>query len=123
MYIYHRKHQLRVKKVFYIVFFLLACTIHQNVMAQSDTSNAVLVVTPNPADDEITVKISPSGRTLKGCRIYDLIGNEVYYIDLSNRSGVIYLTLDISHLKTGIYFCNIYTDKGVLDTRKIIKNR
>jgi hypothetical protein len=112
-----------VRKIVNIVLVLLACAFTQQVMAQSDTSNAVLVVTPNPADDEITIKISPVGRTLKGCRIYDLIGNEVYYIDLSNRSGVVYLTLDISHLKTGIYFCNIYTDRGILDTRKIIKNR
>ena len=91
-------------------------------MAQSDTTTS-FHISPNPVENEVTLRISYGGKDLKAIRIYDLIGKEVFYIDLSGKNGYTLVPLDISFLRPGIYFCNLYSDKGIVESRKMIKNK
>jgi hypothetical protein len=78
-------------------------------------------VSPNPFEDQLHIKINPGGKKLTGIRICDLIGTEITYIDLSN--GVYSYTVDFNNLKPGIYFCTVYSDKGVVETKKIFRTK
>ncbi|WP_018343550.1 T9SS type A sorting domain-containing protein [Cytophaga aurantiaca] len=108
-----------MKKLAVILFFL---GIGFASNAQSDTATTFLI-SPNPVETDVTFRISYLNKDIKAIRIYDMIGNEVAYIDLSNKTGFTSLTLDISSLKTGIYFCNLYSNKGIVESRKMIKNK
>lgn len=88
-------------------------------MAQSDSS--YFHIAPNPTEDDITIQLAAPQKTLKGIRVYDLIGKEIAYIDLSGKSGFITLKIDLSFLPPGVYFCTVYTDKGILESKKVIK--
>lgn len=91
-------------------------------LAQSDTATS-FHISPNPVENDVTLRINYAGKDIKGIRIYDLIGKEVAYIDLSGKTGYTTLTIDISSLRAGIYFCNLYSDKGIIESRKMIKNK
>ena len=109
-----------MKKWAFIVFLTLGLGMSET-FAQSDSS--AFYISPNPVENDVTFRINYSGKDIKGVRIYDLIGKEVSFIDLNGKSGRTELTIDISALKPGIYFCNLYSDKGILESRKMIKNK
>lgn len=109
-----------MKKWAFIVFLALGLSLSESY-AQSDSS--AFYISPNPVEDDVTFRINYGGKDIKGVRIYDLIGKEVSFIDLAGKTGRTELTIDISALKPGIYFCNLYSDKGIVESRKMIKNR
>ncbi len=106
--------------------FILACLLLIGVgfasVAQSDTATT-FHISPNPVENDVTLRINYTNKDIKGVRIYDLIGKEVAYIDLTGKTGYTTLTIDISSLRAGIYFCNLYSDKGIVESRKMIKNK
>jgi len=89
-------------------------------MAQSDPT---FYISPNPAENDVTLSINYPGADIKGIRIFDMIGKEVAFIDLNGKTGPTQITIDISGFRPGIYFCNLYSDKGVIESRKLIKNK
>jgi hypothetical protein len=109
-----------MKKTGFILFFILVLGLG-NGFSQSDSS--AFYISPNPVENDVTLRINYSGKDIKGIRIYDIIGKEILVIDLTGKSGNTSMTIDISALKPGIYFCNLYSDKGIIESRKMIKNR
>jgi hypothetical protein len=115
----------------YLLFFLagmyLGILAVPKVQAQSqftDTSGAThLRAAVNPLDEKVTLKVNPGNKNMKYVKIFDIIGNEVASIDLSGKSGSLTFSLDASHLENGIYLCNLYSDKGIVETRKIYWSR
>ncbi|MDD4297927.1 MAG: choice-of-anchor J domain-containing protein [Ruminiclostridium sp.] len=67
-------------------------------------------VYPNPAKNSIRVE---SNQTINMVRILNVLGQEVYSEALSNNSTVI----NVSTLRSGIYFVNIETNEGVKTQR------
>jgi hypothetical protein len=108
-----------MKKLAVILFFL---GIGFASNAQSDTATT-FHISPNPVENDVTFRINYLNKDIKAVRIYDMIGKEVSYIDLTGKTGFTTITLDISALRTGIYFCNLYSDKGIVESRKMIKNK
>lgn len=80
-------------------------------------------VSPNPFEDELNLTIFPGNKNVKFIKIFDLIGKEVASIDLSGKVGPSAYKIDFSNLRPGLYFCNVYSDKGIIETRKILRNR
>lgn len=70
-------------------------------------------------DDHLTLKVFSGNKNMKYVKIFDIIGNEVASIDLSGKTGTMTFNLDGSHLENGIYLCNLYSDKGILETKKV----
>ncbi|MCS6824713.1 MAG: T9SS type A sorting domain-containing protein [Cytophagaceae bacterium] len=74
-------------------------------------------------NDELVIKIVHGNKNLSSIRIHDAIGKEVVFVDITpqkfhNTSSI---TINISSLKPGIYFCSIYSDKGLLETKRIYR--
>lgn len=81
-----------------------------------------LTIAPNPFDNEVTLNIDQNQSELSEIRITDILGNEVAFVDLKNSTSSAF-KLDFSHLNPGIYFCNLYSEKGILETRKLLRTR
>lgn len=109
-----------MKKLALILFLIIGIGFASN--AQSDTATT-FHISPNPVENDVTFRINYLNKDIKAVRIYDMIGKEVAYIDLTGKTGFTTITLDISMLRTCIYFCNLYSDKGIVESRKMIKNK
>ena len=109
-----------MKKI--VTIILLTFGIGFGVFAQSDTTTS-FHISPNPVENDVTFRINYSNKDIRGIRIYDMIGKEVAYIDLMGKTGFTSMTIDISSLRTGIYFCNLYSDKGIIESKKKKKNK
>ncbi len=111
---------------FYIVWIFLGCSsgIAQNVDSMyTATSKYELVASPNPFDDEVTLTIHEGNKKLSAIKIFDLIGKEVAHIDLRNKSGSVSYKLDFSQLRPGVYFCNVYSENGIIETKKLFRTK
>ncbi|MBO9700038.1 MAG: T9SS type A sorting domain-containing protein [Sporocytophaga sp.] len=115
--------------------FTYACTIHSGMkgsiavglglggLTDLKESKYEFQVTPNPFEDELNLTIFPGNKNVKFIKIFDIIGKEVASIDLSSKVGPSAYKVDFSNLRPGLYFCNVYSDKGIIETRKILRNR
>ncbi len=77
-------------------------------------ANSKIEVFPNPITDFIRITINDDNVQLKGATIYDLLGKEIVNTSKSE--------IDLSEVKSGIYFLKIqdYTDNFY--SKKLIKN-
>jgi len=66
----------------------------------------VIKVVPNPVSDILNIKLSQN-EIIKAIILTDINGREV----LSSKNNL--SSLDVSHLKTGLYIASISTEKGV----------
>jgi len=92
--------------------------------AQADTTFSV-TTSANPFDDQITLNITLANKNVTGLKIFDAIGKEItsdISIYSAKNQGFISFTLDFSTIKPGIYFCSIYSDKGIIETRKLFRS-
>lgn len=94
--------------------FILTGIIHQ---ASSDE----LMLFPNPVSDEVTLSFyltKPAGTQII---FYDVDGRAVMTVSKDQiRNGANKITLSMLSLKSGIYFCKMKSDKGLL-IRKLVK--
>jgi plastocyanin len=110
------------------------CTVHGAGMSGTIIVNSVassnssvnqkyeLVASPNPFEDVVTLTINQGNKHLTSVRVFDLIGKEVAYIDLKNKTSASY-TLDFSKLNPGVYFCNVYSESGIVETKKLFRTK
>src|SRR5690554_1599737 len=78
-----------------------------------------VIISPNPVEDRATFKVSQGNHNLTEIKIYDLIGKEVFTVNVSAGNGVYHA--DLGSLRAGVYFCTIFSDKGVVETRKLVR--
>jgi hypothetical protein len=110
----------------YVFLTLLGCSSvgAQNIDSMyTSASKYELIASPNPFDEEVTLTIHEGNKKLTSIRIFDLIGKEVAYIDLKNKSGSISYKLDFSQLRPGVYFCNVYSQDGIIETKKLFRTK
>lgn len=111
-----------------VIFGLTLIGNRASAQSAAHDSSAVAVqvsVSPNPFEDQVTLYITHGPSTnLTVLRIFDAIGKELFVHDLStHRGNNAQVTLDFGSLKPGVYFCSLYSDKGLVDTRKVYKSR
>jgi plastocyanin len=80
-----------------------------------------LSASPNPFNDQLSLNVNVGNKNLRFMKIYDLIGKEVAYVDLAGKTGTHSYNVDTSNLRAGIYFCTVYSDRGVVETMKLFK--
>jgi hypothetical protein len=113
----------------YLVVFLaglfLGVLFGPKAYAQANTDSTALSTphlrtSSNTSEDQLTLTVVSGNKNLKIIKIFDIIGNEVKSIDLSSsKQGTLNFILNVSHLENGIYLCNLYSDKGIVETKKI----
>ncbi len=78
-------------------------------------SNAELIITPNPATNEIMLT---TNQQIKNIDIYNVLGEEVLKLErIANSQN----TIDISTWKAGVYFVEVETERGIV-RRKFVKD-
>jgi plastocyanin len=87
----------------------------------NSTSTYDLTAAPNPFNDQLSLNINVGEKSLTQLKIYDLIGKEVTSINLDGKSGSHTYNVDASNLRPGIYFCTVYSEKGIVETMKLFK--
>ena len=73
------------------------------------------LIYPNPTNGRIKIS-SKNNLHINTIKIFSIVGKNVHYIN-NYRSEI---ELDLRHLKSGIYFVDISTDKGTISKRLII---
>jgi hypothetical protein len=112
-----------MKHYLHLLIFFLLFTVIQLKAQSPEQANATyeLSISPNPVEDRATFRVTSGNYNLSEIKIYDLIGKEVYSIDLKNGSGV--YPVDLSNLRPGVYFCTIFSEKGIIETRKLVRSK
>jgi Secretion system C-terminal sorting domain len=119
-----------IKKLHNVIFSLLASFfLASGGSAQTIAMEPVnytapgysLSAVPNPFNDQLSLNINVGNKNLTQLKIYDLIGKEVTSINLDGKSGTHSYRVDAANLRPGIYFCTVYSDKGIVETIKLFK--
>ena len=77
----------------------------------------MISVYPNPAKD--IVKLSVDGHNMSSVRIYNCLGMLVEEITSGAQYATDEIEINVSDYKSGIYFINVYDNKGNVATKKI----
>jgi hypothetical protein len=106
---------------FLLLVFFIAATVH--------ASNSVipgekpLSIYPNPATDQLKVEFVTENAMVPEIRIFDLTGKMVRLFDKEFilKSEVFRADLDISDLKSGIYFVKVIQGERVWSEKLVVK--
>lgn len=94
---------------------LRTITINPNLKAKG------FLITPNPAKNNIQVQFYPNPANLRGIALYNLMGQKLSEIVVSDSPGQVNYNFDISRYPAGMYIVRaVFTDKVLI--KKIIKN-
>lgn len=116
-----------MRLLFLLTFFLVT-----QIVVGSDIQRAIQVkgpedvdftIFPNPFRENITLHIQSGNAVVKSLRITNLIGKEIFELDLSGKNGTFSQKFDFETLEPGIYFFTLYTTKGAVETKKVVKLR
>ncbi len=95
---------------------ILKGTAAAGIQSAAGSSNAQLVVFPNPAQQSLTLTLSKGeGTVVTFC---DVLGNEVKQFTTSTEKTVV----DISDLQNGFYFITAKTKEGIFSKKIIIQH-
>ncbi|MFL5729550.1 MAG: T9SS type A sorting domain-containing protein [Cytophagaceae bacterium] len=83
--------------------------------------SASLNIFPNPASDLVTISFDQSTKKARTLKITNAIGAEIKSLDLSE--GLDSYSANFSDLEPGLYFCNLYSEDGIIESRKLIRTR
>ena len=83
-------------------------------------SGSFMEIYPNPSTDEVNIRLNQALlNTTAQLIIYNCNGEKIESLPISGSMES--LTISTGTLKPGIYFCQLKTDSGVIETRKMIK--
>lgn len=66
-----------------------------------------LIPSPNPFSEEVSLVYKNSVRSDQEIRVFDLLGNVVYYEKFGALSGLVDRNINLAHLKKGIYYLTL----------------
>src|SRR6185437_5802431 len=92
--------------------------IYKNIIKSPAGHALVFDVYPNPAHQSINLVFADKGEKSFRLGIVNLLGKKIYAADLS--AGKPAITLDISHLASGVYFIQVQDGKGFMGVKKIV---
>lgn len=84
------------------------------------TAGIDLTVFPNPAHGQVTVKLEQKAGIDYKLRLSNIIGQEVRTIALKPELTAAGLPLDLSDLRTGVYFYSLLVDGKVASTKRLV---
>ena len=90
-----------------------------NLISNLNESNIIINdihLYPNPAKHILVLEHNSSDSVI--IELYNLYGQKVISVETTENKTMI----PISHLMNGVYLLKAYTEKGLLDTRKFVKN-
>ena len=68
-----------------------------------------------------TLTVNMGGyKGLRYIKMYDLIGKKVFFQSLSFKPGISTYQINLATLRPGIYVCSVYSDFGLVETRKLV---
>ena len=86
-----------------------------------DSNSMQIVCCPNPTNETLTLSYILEFDTNVDISIYGILGNRLKYINLGKQNGGSQsCNIDVSDLHSGIYFCNIQTNDGIIKSIKIV---
>lgn len=93
----------------------------QNITLDTNQSGSGITVFsfPNPADTYFQIFVSAVS-TYSAVELYDLSGRKVEGVRFLSGSNPLFLTLDTSEMKPGMYIARISTDQGNYSTRVVV---
>lgn len=93
-----------------------------HVFSPIDTAFSIKISPRQKMMDEHTTLVLNLGlyKHLKYVKVYDLIGKNIFFHRLDYKPGIGTYKLNMASLRPGIYFCKVYSDKGLVETRRII---
>ena len=119
---------------FALFIFLLALGYTHYSVASAPIKNFSTAPAITPTDSSFSVKIKPSTQNLKYqstlivdlgkykelkyIKIYDLTGKKVLFQHLPYSNKIV--KINMASLRPGIYFCSVFSSKGLVETRKVI---
>ena len=87
-----------------------------NVGINTIKEKSSINVYPNPAKNTVFVNLKNT-KDISKIKIYSILGKEVKSVSITNAN---LQKIDISELKKGIYFVNIFCDDKIIDSKKLI---
>ena len=88
--------------------------------AEQRVATAGLTVYPNPSRGQITVQLSQRASGDYKLRLSNIIGQEVRTIALKPELSGAGLQVDLSDLRTGMYFYSLVVDGKVVSTKRLV---
>ena len=89
---------------------------HSDDKQQSD-----LYISPNPASSTVNISYTLSAKTPVKILIYDIYGKIILSLDQGNKeAGKYTLTVDVSKLPQGTYFCKMNTNENSYKSFKLV---
>ncbi|WP_223302367.1 T9SS type A sorting domain-containing protein, partial [Flavobacterium branchiophilum] len=82
-----------------------ATTVFETLSNQDFTKDATITIAPNPAEDSVTLSAQSN---INAITIFDAQGRIVQFI----KADSLQKTIDVNHLKTGMYILEIQTETG-----------
>jgi hypothetical protein len=120
-----------MKKYLLILAFFISSLPAINLLAQSELmeeekkTELSFTVSPMPFDDQVVVNIQHKNVTVTSVRVFDAImSKEIAYVEVSSpsKNGTTTVTLNLpAGLKPGVYFCVLYSNKDIIDTKRLLK--
>lgn len=94
-----------------------------NCLGIDDDANADLnfVCYPNPAEDQLNIEFFQNQNDSYQIRLINIEGKTIFTEFKSGNAGANYLSLNLSHLETGIYFIELNTINGIVTKKIIVK--
>ena len=112
-----------MKRKFYTSLLIVFLFLSYSGLANSLPEGEILSIYPNPASSELTIKIGLDYVSNTQLQIIDLTGKIVK--DFSEKfdyeHGIYKAKLDISDLKTGIYFVKVVQPDKVFSKKLLVK--
>lgn len=115
-----------ILSIYLFLFFVLFATNtfafshNKNVLTVSTTNPQVEIIAyPNPFHEGISLEIITINTKPTELRIFDIIGTERERVELSQFGSMNVYRIELKNLPAGIYFCNVYADKKLLESKKI----
>jgi hypothetical protein len=103
-----------------MVKFLDNTSVHTAVIETNEDIIQDLIVYPNPFSSITTLELHLSKAGNTSISILDVVGRTVKNLSASNlQAGEHKITIDLSHLKSGIYFCQIKSSNKTKTIRLI----
>jgi len=81
--------------------------------------NNLLQVYPNPTEGIVSLKMDDGNGSIQSVKLVDMLGKEMFQQDFS--TGKIEMTIDLSPLKSGIYFVQTLMDTGKSNVDRVVK--
>jgi plastocyanin len=70
---------------------------------------------PNPFTNKLTVTFAKADQI----KVYNMVGAVLYTAEMVN--GTSKIEMDLSNLASGVYFCSLYKEGVITETKKVIK--